>query len=317
MSSCRWAERFPRIENLVAVQVPLRSPASWLIALNKDSTLPAIEPDANRGSSGAATSPGAGFRRSDAVLLSPLAALLAVHFRATRRQQQFTQLLIGLTRPLAVAVDLHDALLPGHSERVARIAVELGRELGLDEHELRDLYIGGLLHDIGKLRIASDVLQKREPLTPGELGQIREHPTLGWRMLADLQPIAHLLPAVLHHHERYDGTGYPQGLKGEGIPLLARIIAVAESYDAMATPGLPHPDGGGERVEEALVRGAGSQWDSRVVAAFFRCRDRIREQMQRGALGSSRSLPVQAGEGPGDLPNLGDQPPGEPTLAAH
>jgi HD-GYP domain-containing protein (c-di-GMP phosphodiesterase class II) len=292
VQSSPWGARLPQVSSLLAIPVPIKNTAQacWLIALNKLSR--AATPSAgatpdgmaepgsgsvsSTGSSGPGVSGAASFRRTDAVLLLPFAALLGVHLRAARRHAHFKALVVGLTRWLGAAVDAHDSFVAGHSERVARIAVELARELGLGEDELNDVYLGGLLHDIGKLGMSDAILQKRDPLTPDEMAQVRQHVSIGSHLLGELPPMAHLLPAVLHHHERFDGTGYPDGLKGDTIPFLARILAVAESYDAMTSYGPLRPATVEEDVEVILSRGADAQWDGRVVAAFFRCRERIR-----------------------------------------
>src|SRR5262249_18047695 len=145
-------------------------------------------------------------------------------------------LLVGLARSLTTAIDAKDNYTYGHSERVARTAVELGRELGLGRDDLGDIYLAGLLHDVGKIGIRDTVLHKPGPLTPEEREHIQQHVTIGYSILADLRQIHNILPGVLYHHERYDGTGYPDGLAGENIPLLARILAVADGYDAMSHP---------------------------------------------------------------------------------
>jgi HD-GYP domain-containing protein (c-di-GMP phosphodiesterase class II) len=111
---------------------------------------------------------------------------------------------------------------------------------------------------------------------------VRQHVTIGSRLLAELHSMTHLTPAVLHHHERYDGTGYPDGLKGDCIPLLARILAVAESYDAMTTAGPGPVETARERALSTLAEGAGLQWDGQLIEAFFRCHDRIRIAQERG-----------------------------------
>jgi HD-GYP domain-containing protein (c-di-GMP phosphodiesterase class II) len=284
-----WGARFPQVARLLAVPVPSKEGTNWVVALNKRNapTSPAHPhelqgrtgmPGSSRGSSGPIMAEVAPFRRTDAVLLLPMAALLGVQLRASRRHQQFKGLLLGLTRSLAAATDARDIFIAGHSERVARISVELGRELGLQKDELSDLYLCGLLHDIGKIGVRDSILRKVDPLAPEEVAHLRQHVTIGHNLLASLRPFAHLLPAVLHHHERYDGTGYPDGLKGDAIPFFARILAVAESYDAMMSCGPDHDPAAtapGE-VEETLSKGADHQWDGRVIAAFFRCRDRIR-----------------------------------------
>ncbi len=191
-------------------------------------------------------------------------------------------MLVGLTRSLTAALDAKDSYTYGHSERVARIALELGRELGLQGDELGDVYLAGLLHDVGKIGINDAILAKSEPLSPEEVEHLKQHVTIGYQILADLRPIRSLLPGVLYHHENYDGTGYPDGLAGEAIPQLARILAVADAYDSMSTA-RPHREAMPCRqVEEVLVQGADRQWDRRVVEAFLRCRHKVHMIRQRG-----------------------------------
>src|SRR6202035_3019831 len=110
------------------------------------------------------------------------------------------------------------------SERVGRIAVELGRELGLPKEELGDVYLAGLLHDVGKIGVQDTVLHKPGPLSPEEQDHIQQHVTIGYWILAELRQIQNLLPGILYHHEHFDGTGYSDELAGQNIPLLARIL---------------------------------------------------------------------------------------------
>jgi HD-GYP domain-containing protein (c-di-GMP phosphodiesterase class II) len=285
-----WGTRFPNLCNLLAYAVSHQSHVvGWVIALNKlesgaDSGSPSVEGVLHDEAVDQSPSAGRrlGFRRSDAALLSPFVALLDLHARSSENYQDIRNLLVGLTRSLTSALDAKDSYTYGHSERVARIAVELGRELDLDEDELGDVYLAGLLHDIGKIGVSDAILGKRERLTPEEFEEIKRHTTIGYSILADLRQIRSLLPGVLYHHEHYDGGGYPDGLVGEKIPLLARLLAVADAYDAMSTtrpyrPAMPY-----ERVEEILTLGAGTQWDKRIVDAFLRCRHRIHAIRQRG-----------------------------------
>jgi HD-GYP domain-containing protein (c-di-GMP phosphodiesterase class II) len=215
-------------------------------------------------------------------VLLPFAALFELQVRGSRRYQELKDLMVGLARSLTATVDARDSHTFGHSERVARTAVELGRELGLQEDELSDIYLAGLLHDVGKIGIRDDVLRKAGPLTAEEYDHIKQHVIIGYRILSELHPIRSLLPAVLHHHERWDGKGYPEGLAGERIPLLARILAVADAYDAMSTRRTYRNSLSPKQVEETLKEGAGTQWDRRVVEAFLRCRDKIHLIRQRG-----------------------------------
>ncbi len=250
-----WGPCFSQVENLMAFALTDQKPGGWFIALNKSEAAP--------------------FRLTDAAVLLPFLALLELQRRWSHRYQDLKELLVGLTRSLTTALDTKDSYTFGHSERVARIAVELGRELHLNADELGDIYLAGLLHDVGKIGVRDTVLQKTEPLSPEEREHIQEHVTIGYSILADLRQIRSLLPGVLYHHERYDGRGYPDGLAGDDIPLLARILAVADAYDAMSHP-RPYRDAIPNRqVEEILVAGAGSQWDKRVVDAFCRCRQQI------------------------------------------
>jgi hypothetical protein len=270
-----WAARFPRVANLLAIPILDGDPVGWLLALNKEM----------RGTDGQEESPNppvAPFRRADAVLLTPFASLLGYHARASRKYSHLRGLLIGLIRSLAGAIDAKGAYTHGHSERVARIAVELGRELGLQDDELSDIYLAGLLHDIGKVGIREDILGKRRPLDDEEVEHTKQHVEIGYRILSGLNAISHLLPGVLYHHERYDGKGYPEGLKGDAIPLVARILAVADSYDVLSTS---RPDRAAmpyEQVEQALIAGSNTQWEKAVVDAFIRCKERVHAIRRRG-----------------------------------
>src|SRR5690606_13199549 len=169
----------------------------------------------------------------------------------------------------------------GHSDRVARIAVRIARHMGCTPSMLNTLYMAGLLHDIGKIGIDDQVLRKPGRLTEAEFEHIKLHPELGYRILSDLRQLSDVLPVVLHHHEQWDGGGYPARLKGEETPLLARITAVADAFDAMTSDrhyrkGLPR-----EKVDEIFRQAAGQQWDPRVVEAYFACRDDIVEISRR------------------------------------
>ncbi len=282
-STSPWAGRFPQVANLVAFPVLDGIPVGWLIAMNKTTptgrAVPRPPGPTEEGPSDAEFAP---FRRTDAAMLAPFASLLGHHSRAYQGYNHLRELMVGLTRSLTAAIDAKDSYTYGHSERVARIAVELGRELGLPEDDLSDIYLAGLLHDIGKIGIRDEILGKKSPLDDSEFEHIKEHVTIGYRILSGVHSIEHLLPGVLHHHERYDGKGYPEGLKGNAIPFLARILAVADSYDAMSTSrpyrvALPC-----EQVEQILVQGADQQWEKAIIDAFVRCKDRVHAIRQRG-----------------------------------
>jgi HD-GYP domain-containing protein (c-di-GMP phosphodiesterase class II) len=309
-----WDTRFPQLGNLMAFALTDQVPLGWVLAVNKQRSEvrgqrsevrsprsevggQKSEVRSQRSEVGGQQGPSSltsdlcpltSFRKSDAALLTPFAALLGLHVRASDRYQELKELLVGLTRSLTAALDAKDSYTYGHSERVARIAVELGKELGLSGDELGDIYLTGLLHDVGKIGIRDAILAKRDPLTPEEFEHIKQHVTIGYTILSDLRPIRNLLPGVLYHHERVDGTGYPDGLVGDAIPLLARILAVADAYDAMSTTRPYREAMPCRKVEEILAEGAGKQWDRQVVEAFQRCRLKIHAIRQRGVGDSLR-----------------------------
>jgi HD-GYP domain-containing protein (c-di-GMP phosphodiesterase class II) len=273
-----WGERFPFIHNLMAMPMESQAPFGWLLAVNKH--------EAGTAMLGGVIA----FRRSDAALLTPFAALLDLQVRSSGRYRELQDLLVGLAQSLTAAIDAKDSYTYGHSERVARIAVTLGRQLDLQEEELSDLFLAGLLHDIGKIGIRDAVLSKQGELTTEEFEHVKQHVLIGYSILQNLRPIAHLLPGVRNHHERFDGTGYPDGLAGETIPMMARILAVADAYDAMTTSRPYRHAISVAQVESILSEGAGTQWDPSVIDAFKVCRQRIHGIRQRGVGDSLRNV---------------------------
>ena len=188
------------------------------------------------------------------------------------RDELNNQLLDSYFRTLAAALDARDPYTAGHSLRVAHYSVQIGRSIGMNPQELDLLNKSALLHDIGKIGIRDDVLLKEGKLTEAEFAQIKMHPVLGEAILLQIQPVeamAPLLPGVRSHHERYDGHGYPDGLVAENIPLLGRIIAVADAFDAM-TSDRPYRQGMPmERALTILHEGKGAQWDPEFARHFI------------------------------------------------
>ena len=221
------------------------------------------------------------FGTVEASLLNSIGAILGIHAGNRELYRQQAEFLASVVRALTSAIDAKDPYTCGHSDRVARIAVCLARELECDSASLNTLYMAGLLHDIGKIGIDDNVLRKPGRLTDAEFEHIKLHPELGYKILADIKQLQDVLPVVLHHHEQWDGRGYPHGLKGEKSPILARITAVADAYDAM-TSDRPYRKGMPvERVEEIFREGAGQQWDQQVIDAFFRVKHDIAELSRR------------------------------------
>ena len=174
-------------------------------------------------------------------------------------------------------IETRDPYTRGHSERVARFAERLGQELRLSEEFCKRLNLMGLLHDVGKIGVSDAVLRKPGRLTDEEFAEIRQHPDQAWVILHELESLHYVLPGVEHHHERYDGSGYPDALAGKEIPLAARILSVADAYDAI-TSDRPYRKGMSQDKAEAILHeGAGTQWDPQVVEAFFRIMPEIIE----------------------------------------
>ena len=136
---------------------------------------------------------------------------------------------------LALTIEARDPYTEGHCDRLAKYAVSLGAALGLGSDDLAALKRGAFLHDVGKIGIPDSLLLKAQPLTPDEYAAIKQHPEIGERLLGDLRSLALVRPIVRHHHERLDGSGYPDGLRGADVPLLAHIVSIVDAYDAMTT----------------------------------------------------------------------------------
>ncbi|MEU0129464.1 HD-GYP domain-containing protein [Streptomyces sp. NPDC006289] len=207
-------------------------------------------------------------------------------------------------RALVQAVDIKDRYTRGHSERVGRASELIARELGMEESRMEALRFAGILHDVGKLGVPTRVLRKDGPLTPEERRVIELHPEYGHEIVRGIGFLDEARAAILHHHERLDGSGYPYGLTGDEIPEFARVVAVADAFDAMTSTrsyrrGRPVP----AAVDE-LRRCAGSQFDPRMVRALAHALDR------HGW--SAAANTVTADEEPAGLPRQkrpGDRPP--------
>lgn len=169
---------------------------------------------------------------------------------------------------LAASIDARDPYTLGHSFRVAHWGRETAKFMGLPPKQSTEVYYGGIIHDIGKIGIEDNILNKEGALSKEEFERIKEHPVIGYEILKRTSVFPELLPAIRWHHERVDGTGYPDKLKGNEIPLIARILAVCDAFDAMVSD---RPYRKGMSVEEALRRiqeGAGTQFDAEIAANF-------------------------------------------------
>jgi HD-GYP domain-containing protein (c-di-GMP phosphodiesterase class II) len=170
---------------------------------------------------------------------------------------------------LSEAIESRDPYTRGHSARVARMAHAVGLRLGCDEARLALIGLGGALHDVGKLAVSKAVLNKPGPLTPEEVAEVRTHPEIGARLVALDRALRPALPGVLYHHERWDGGGYPTGRAGTKIPFEARILAVADCFDAMTSDRPYRAALAAEQAIEEVDRCAGTQFDPDVATAFL------------------------------------------------
>jgi putative nucleotidyltransferase with HDIG domain len=210
------------------------------------------------------------FDSVDSKLLNSIANESAIYLENVMLFEDVHGLMMGLLHSLTSAVDAKDAYTCGHSERVALLSRHLAQEIKLSEHEVERIYMAGLLHDVGKIGVPEAVLQKAGKLTPEEFDEMKKHPEIGARILSDIKQVKDIIPGVLHHHERYDGKGYPAGLAGEAIPLMGRIICLADCFDAMTSnrtyrKALP--------LEVALTeirRCSGTQFDPAMAETFLR-----------------------------------------------
>jgi hypothetical protein len=178
---------------------------------------------------------------------------------------------------LSRAVDARDSYTAGHSERVSKISVEIGSTLGFNKNQLENLEISALFHDIGKLGVPDKILFKPDKLTDDEFEKIKEHPQIGVDILKDIDFLKPILPFILHHHEKFSGGGYPSGIKGENIPLEARIIAIADTYDAITSDRLYRKALSHDYARSEIIKYANIQFDPVVVDAFLKVENQLKK----------------------------------------
>lgn len=181
------------------------------------------------------------------------------------RQKEYKELTEQTIKLVAKTIDAKDKYTIGHSNRVAVYSVEIGRRYGLNEEQLEQLFYSALLHDIGKIGIPDNILKKNDKLTQEEYAVIMQHPAIGGEILSDFTLVPWISAGARYHHERYDGTGYNEGIKGEDIPLYARIISVADSYDCMNSTRIYRPPMAEDEIIKELEEGKGTQFDEQFV----------------------------------------------------
>jgi len=238
------------LERLVMVPVALgEGPTGILAAINR---------------------PGEEFGSPDAKLIRSSANASAVFIENRRLYNELHQMMLSLVRALVSSVDAKDPYTCGHSERVAITCREIAGQLGLAEESVEEAYLAGLLHDIGKIGTPEAILCKDGLLQADERAIMNRHPEVGGRILGGIKKLDTVRRAVIHHHERMDGSGYPAGLRGDAIPLLARIVGLADSFDAMTSNRPYRPMLPVEQAIREIRQNKGTQFDAAVTDAFFR-----------------------------------------------
>jgi HD-GYP domain-containing protein (c-di-GMP phosphodiesterase class II) len=209
------------------------------------------------------------FSKDDVELFGNFAAQAAVSLENTRLYERLQDTYLGAIGSLAAAIEARDPYTVGHSARVTQYAVAIAESMGLSSDAVEELRLAGLLHDLGKIGVPDSILNKAGRLSEEEYSAIKMHPALSMRIIEPLPHLGNIIPIIYHHHERYDGNGYMDGKAGDKIPLGARIIAVADSFEAMTSDRPYRTALSREEAMSELSRNAGSQFDPEVVRHFL------------------------------------------------
>ncbi len=213
------------------------------------------------------------FEREDMELLTALSNQVAVAIENARLYDELKETFYATVHTLAETIEKRDPYTAGHTKRVMEYSLAIGEAIGLSQKDMMDLRLSAILHDIGKIGVRDNILLKDGRLTFDEYNAIMMHPFYGAEILTHISQLKDIVPGVRSHHEKFDGSGYPEGLKGDMIPLITRIIAVADTFDAMTTD-RPYRKGlSVEAALEELKRYAGTQFDPDAVNAFIRSYD--------------------------------------------
>jgi putative nucleotidyltransferase with HDIG domain len=208
------------------------------------------------------------FTNSNVNLMRALAAQISIVLTNHKLLQTMKDFLLEVVTTLVSVIEAKDEYTRGHSERVQAMSLAVGEAMGLEPGLKEDLRWAAILHDIGKIGIPDTILRKPGKLTDEEFAEIKKHPDRGVEILKHLASLAHVLPAIRHHHERVDGRGYPSGLSGEDIPLLARIIAVGDTFDAITSTRAYRVAGSPAEALAEIERVGGTQLDAQIASIF-------------------------------------------------
>ena len=210
-----------------------------------------------------------GYTSRKALSIKQMQEIKRINDELEETNEKLEQAYLECVQTLRYTVEAKDTYTRGHSDRVSEFSVLIGKKLGLPEEQLKILRIGGLFHDIGKIGIPDSILQKETKLTDDEYSEIKNHPSIGAHILGAASIFKDIIPIVKHHHERYDGKGYPSGLAGENIPYLARIAAVADTFDAMTSKRSYRDALDLQYVKDEFERCKGTQFDPQIAEVFI------------------------------------------------
>jgi len=229
------------------------------------------------------------FDSTDIKLFTSVASGCAVFIENGRLFNDLKELFVGSLKALTNSIDAKDQYTRGHSERVALISRWIAERMAerepLEEEQIHRIYLAGLLHDIGKIGIDENVLRKNGKLTPEERACICRHPSIGASILRGIKQMREIVPGVLCHHERFDGLGYPDGLKGDEIPLTGKIVGLADSFDAMTSRRTYRDAMSVGHALDEIRKGLGTQFDPKIGAIFLESDiDRLWETIQEDGL---------------------------------
>jgi len=205
----------------------------------------------------------------DTQLMEAVAACISSLLETIKLYDEQAETFVGTLRAFSSSLDAKDPYTRGHSERVALLARDLALASGMGVEEAERVHMAGAMHDIGKIGVPDHVLGKPGRLTDDEFEMIKRHPSIGYEILKPIPTVEDILPGVLYHHERWDGRGYPSGLSGDEIPMMARVLAVADTFDAMSSNRAYRPAKSRDEVLAEIERCAGSQFDPELVPAFL------------------------------------------------
>lgn len=213
------------------------------------------------------------FKRKDLKICELISPFVAIALENAALFEKIEEMFFGMIRSFAKAVEAKDPYTSGHVERVENLSYLLAKKVGLKGNELKNAKIAGILHDIGKIGIPDEILKKPEKLTKEEYEIIKKHVLYAKEILEPISEMKDIIPAIYYHHERYDGKGYPEGKKGEEIPLLARIISIVDAFDAMASDRPYRKALSAKKIRREFLKNKGKQFDPYLVDEFLSLRE--------------------------------------------